>query len=341
MTDQEIISALLDHDNQVTRTFFYETFRPMMLGVLRKIFSYPVEYDEAVNELYLYLMKNEAAMLRCYDFKCPLVLWLRLVAIRYFYRQKEQMVEDASYTKETREDLYETEAELQARHDVEALLEAMHNKRYEYIIRRIMLDEAPYIQVASELGITVDNLYNLKHRAMALITDIALNDLPLRAIATHTFSTRCAMLCELYILASHGIRRTESECEHLCCRHGWMTEQGMSMCAIGNMLEWEHFKVSRTFHNTMSHIIHALQEGYELIVVVDSKEMNCTEQEAQEQDRMEGICPNHAIVITSANENEVVLYDPASPNPVTLPVAHFMETWNDSDNYLIKSRAII
>ena len=39
-----------------------------------------------------------------------------------------------------------------------------------------MLDDWEPEQLANEMGITVDNLYNIKRRAMAQLTQVALND---------------------------------------------------------------------------------------------------------------------------------------------------------------------
>lgn len=55
MTDQKIIDALIDRDNKVTKEFFFENCRPLFLSIIRKVFDYPVDYDEFVNEFYVHL----------------------------------------------------------------------------------------------------------------------------------------------------------------------------------------------------------------------------------------------------------------------------------------------
>ena len=60
--------------------------------------------------------------------------------------------------------------------DIQHLFDLMPNKRYVYVIRRIMLDEACPQDVAMELGLTVENVYNIKKRAMAALTAIALKE---------------------------------------------------------------------------------------------------------------------------------------------------------------------
>lgn len=60
--------------------------------------------------------------------------------------------------------------------DVEYLFSLMSNRRYVYVIRRLVLQEANPKVVAQELRIKVDNLYNIKKRAIASLTEIALKE---------------------------------------------------------------------------------------------------------------------------------------------------------------------
>jgi hypothetical protein len=60
--------------------------------------------------------------------------------------------------------------------DIEYLFSLMSNKRYVYVINRLVLQDADPCVVAQELGINVDNLYNIKKRAMAALTSIALKE---------------------------------------------------------------------------------------------------------------------------------------------------------------------
>ena len=58
MTDKEIIEALITHDEQVTWQFFYVDCRPLFASIIRNVFPYEVDYDEFVNELYVYPCRN-------------------------------------------------------------------------------------------------------------------------------------------------------------------------------------------------------------------------------------------------------------------------------------------
>lgn len=65
---------------------------------------------------------------------------------------------------------------LQAQIDLECLLQQMRNQRYALVVRLLMIDDLPPEEVAQRLSVTVDNLYNIKRRAMAALTQMALKD---------------------------------------------------------------------------------------------------------------------------------------------------------------------
>ena len=61
--------------------------------------------------------------------------------------------------------------------DLERLFQAMPTKRYVQVIRRLILEDCDPEELALEMNITTANLYNIKRRAMAQLTRIALNDI--------------------------------------------------------------------------------------------------------------------------------------------------------------------
>ena len=69
MTDFEIIEALIARDNGVTQEFFFQRCRSLFYAIIHKVFDYEVDYDEFVNELYIYLMENDAARLKQFEGK--------------------------------------------------------------------------------------------------------------------------------------------------------------------------------------------------------------------------------------------------------------------------------
>ena len=177
MTDFEIIEALIARNNEVTQEFFFERCRSLFYAIINKVFDYEVDYDEFVNELYIYLMENDAARLKQFEGRSSLYQWLKVTAIRYFIKKRDQLIEDT-----TNETLIEMENIMDnpmsaSILDVQRLMDAMPNKRYAYVIRKLVVEEYTPDELSAEMHITTDNLYNIKRRAMMQLMQVALKDI--------------------------------------------------------------------------------------------------------------------------------------------------------------------
>lgn len=179
MTDQEIIQGLIARDNRVTREFFFDKCRPLFYSIMQKVFDYEVEYDEMVNELYVYLMENDAIKLRNFEYRSSVYQWLKVLAIRFFINKRGRMIEDKSQETPYNEcqQTADNEQDMTAEGDMERLFDNMPSKRYVYVIRRLILEDWEYEDLAREMNITTANLYNIRRRAMAQLTRAALNDI--------------------------------------------------------------------------------------------------------------------------------------------------------------------
>lgn len=179
MTDKEIIQGLIARDNRVTEEFFFVKCRPLFCSIIQKVFDYEVEYDEFVNELYVYLMANNASKLRNFEYRSTVYQWLKVLAIRFFINKRGRMIDDMSQETpyDERQQTADTERDMTAEGDLERLFDNMPSKRYVYVIRRLILEDWEPEQLAQEMNITTANLYNIKRRAMAQLTRVALNDI--------------------------------------------------------------------------------------------------------------------------------------------------------------------
>ena len=180
MTDKEIVQALIVRDARVTAPFFFKACRPLLLSVIRRVFAnQKVDYDEIISELYVSLMANDARRFRQFKYDSSLYQWLKTTAIRFCLRLKIGGtvidVESQEPLDNKNRNTDSTESS-QAKMDVEALLFQMRNQRYAKVIRMLIIDDMEPEKVAQELAVTVDNLYNIKRRAMAALTNVALKD---------------------------------------------------------------------------------------------------------------------------------------------------------------------
>ena len=180
ISDRYLINALINRDERVTRQFFFGDCRPLFLSIIRNVFSYDVDYDEFVNEFYLYLMENDAYRLRQFEGRSSIYQWMKVIAIRYFIAKRDLMIdmqaEETLLDSVAQKEIVDPGRATQAKIDIERLISLMTNKRYAYVIRRLVLHDADPNVVANELRVSVDNLYNIKKRAIAALTEIALND---------------------------------------------------------------------------------------------------------------------------------------------------------------------
>ena len=179
MTDQEIIKGLIERDEYVTKDFFFVKCKPLFYSIINIVFDYEVEYDELVNELYLYLMEDDAIKLRNFEYRSSVYQWLKVIAIRFFIKKRARMIDNTSgeppYDKQ--DQIAASESDVAVEYDIERLFEAMPTKRYVYVIRRLILEDCEPEELAREMNITTANLYNIKRRSMAQLTRIALNDI--------------------------------------------------------------------------------------------------------------------------------------------------------------------
>ena len=179
MTDQEIIQGLIERDNKITEEFFFDKCRPLFCKIINLVISYEVDYNEFVNELYVYLMENDAQKLRNFEFRSSVYMWLKILAIRYFIKKRGRMIDvnPQNPPYEGQELPTDEGSEEEARADLERLFKQMPTQRYATVIRMLLIEDWEPIQLADKMGVTTANLYNIKHRAMAQLTRIALNDI--------------------------------------------------------------------------------------------------------------------------------------------------------------------
>jgi RNA polymerase sigma factor (sigma-70 family) len=177
MTDFEIIEALIARDNRVTQEFFFERCRSLFYAIIHKVFDYEVDYDEFVNELYIYLMENDATRLKQFEGRSSLYQWLKVTATRFFIKKRDQLIEDCSKETPIEEESMIDHAPSVSALDVQRLMDAMPNKRYVHVIRKLIIEEYSPEELAAEMHITTDNLYNIKRRAMMQLMQVALNDI--------------------------------------------------------------------------------------------------------------------------------------------------------------------
>ena len=106
---------------------------------------------------------------------------MKVVAIRYFLAKRDKLIdknsEESLIDRAAQTETVDNESRVAAKIDMTRLLKNLPNRRYEYVIRRLILQEAEPQTVAKELATNVDNLYNIKKRAVLALTQSALKEI--------------------------------------------------------------------------------------------------------------------------------------------------------------------
>lgn len=176
--DLHIASALINKDETVTEDFFFKKSRPLFLSIISHVFSYEVDYDEFVNEFYVHLMENDAYRLKQFRGESSIYQWMKVVAIRYFIAKRNTLIDSTS--KEPLVDMRPEGGNMKEADDFERKMEVgyllgqMQNERYRQVIELLILNEMEPKAVAHKLNVSVDNLYNIKKRALEQLASVAL-----------------------------------------------------------------------------------------------------------------------------------------------------------------------
>ena len=94
--------------------------------------------------------------------------WVSVVAVRFFQKKREQLMEKSSPVALNDKTWQDQSAgiSLDKRIDIRAALQRMPNARYRKVIEILDLRDVRPELLAEEMNVTVDNLYNIHRRAL-------------------------------------------------------------------------------------------------------------------------------------------------------------------------------
>lgn len=170
-SDCEYISGLKGCDTNVIKSFFYSLCSYTLNDIRWSLMLGCVDYDELVNELYLYLSVDNWHKLDTFEGKnnCTLKSWMVRLSWRFFMQQRSRLLFDGCYTECEKSDVteeIEDALNLEIAMDVESTFKRMSNKRYVQVLKWMLIDGFDADEVAKLLDTPVSNIYNIKHRAI-------------------------------------------------------------------------------------------------------------------------------------------------------------------------------
>lgn len=156
--------------------------------------------------------------------------------------------------------------------------------------------------------------------------------IPMTAMVAHKKENYlCDIECEEFILHQFGIETTHKTLLDEAYRNCWLKEQGMPLYNIGRLLEKNNLSVSRRYDSTIEEIVRLLDNGNQLIAVIDNSMLLHDVVENTKQ-------PNHAVAISSVSSStdEITLFNPYTEEELTTySLSLFLNAWAQSNNYLV------
>lgn len=174
MTDQQIVTALINRDREVTRAFFYVNCYPLFNSIFEHYYTDCDNCVEFINEMYIYMMSPQQSTgrskLETFRFESTLYTWIKAVCLYYCYarfEEKNRLVIDKN-DEPTDRNIAVTESiqmdiDKINHEDIMKILALMPNVRYRELIRLRYLEGCSNEETAQHLGMTMDNYYN-KHK---------------------------------------------------------------------------------------------------------------------------------------------------------------------------------
>ena len=172
--------------------------------------------------------------------------------------------------------------------------------------------------------------------------------LPDRTTREEAAQALCALRCEAAILRGTCAALDEEALLEEAISAGWfVTGAGMPLKHLGRLLASHGMAVERYFHADVEVLRHALDRGYALMAAVDAGELRPRSRLAILFERIEDCVakiPDHCLLVTGVTRTAagevVVVTDPAgAARRREIPVADFLEAWEDSDFFLLAAKA--
>lgn len=185
--DRILVDGLIRKDDRITAEFLRD-YRPLFITAVRLVYDDHKDEEfinDAIDEIYYYLVKNDAAKLRSFKGESSFGAWLKIVVIRLLKYKKrygeliDSVTSDIHSEKEIEQNagiIEDTMSAFEAKEYLEYLFSKMSNKRYVDVIRALVLEDKKPKNIAMFMGITVDNLYNVKKHALDALTKIAIEE---------------------------------------------------------------------------------------------------------------------------------------------------------------------
>lgn len=178
--DRQLVNDLIESNERAVGYLFYDHYSCLLRFNALKA-APNVAVDDLIQEFYLYISANNWDRLRKYNSDLPFERWLSVVSYRFFKDFSLRMIDSRRQIPITKlEDQKLLDAGTtqmnQIMMDIQQGLTNLEPPRDREILSALLLGDEEPQSVATRYGITVDNLYNIKRRALARLIQKHLKD---------------------------------------------------------------------------------------------------------------------------------------------------------------------
>lgn len=170
--DRELYTDLLNNNEKAIQYVFYCHFTKLLqYNIIKATKGKITDYCDLIQDLYLYLSKNNWEKLHSYDISLPFVNWFSVVSYRFFLDSVRSKID--SSIKVPISNMENNDFGLSSNQidvfmmDIKHILKNFKPPRDKQILEAILFKDEPLEQIAKNFEVSIDNLYNIKRRAIA------------------------------------------------------------------------------------------------------------------------------------------------------------------------------
>ncbi|MEG0900434.1 MAG: sigma-70 family RNA polymerase sigma factor [Oscillospiraceae bacterium] len=145
--------------------------------IIREVFCGAAQRDELINELFLFLSRDNWRRVRQFRAESRFTTWLSVVAVRFFLAKRNELIDSDRNNSINERGINNIPCRCEyddfvAKIDLYNLIGRLPNPRDRYVLLVLEIYGHSIEAVAAELGVTVDNLYNIRRRAKERLSNI-------------------------------------------------------------------------------------------------------------------------------------------------------------------------
>lgn len=168
LDDHELVDGILNGNQPLIKYFFTKKCSGLLAYILMNIFDGNIDKRELVSELYLFMAHNDWQVFRKFQFRSTLMTYVSVVSVRFFIHKRDRLIDLSSLPSLKNQEMqtHSSALSIDQRIDIREALNKMPNQRYRKVIEVLDLQDVRPEQLAEEMNVTVENLYNIHRRAL-------------------------------------------------------------------------------------------------------------------------------------------------------------------------------